>query len=41
VFCKGRLPANFRYAPLATEIARRRNMSRRAKSRRLVGGGCH
>jgi len=31
VFCKGRLPANFRYAPLATEIARRRNMSRRAQ----------
>jgi len=28
-----RLPVIFRYAPIATEIARRRNMSRRANSR--------
>jgi hypothetical protein len=30
VLCNGRLPVNFRYAPSATEIAWRRNMSRRA-----------
>jgi hypothetical protein len=33
VLCNSRLPVNFRYALLATEIARRRNMSRRAMSR--------
>ena len=45
VLCNRRLPVNFRYALLATEIARRCNMSRRAKMRRgarsfdhLVGG---
>jgi len=30
VLCNRRLPVNFRYALLATEIARRCNMSRRA-----------
>jgi hypothetical protein len=33
VLCNRRLPVNFRYALLATEIARRCNMSRRASSR--------
>jgi hypothetical protein len=32
VLCNRRLPVNFRYALLATEIARRCNMSRRAKT---------
>jgi hypothetical protein len=30
VLSNGRLPVSFRYAPLATEIARHCNMSRRA-----------
>jgi len=33
VRCNRRLPVNFRYDSLATEIARRRNMSPRAKPR--------
>jgi hypothetical protein len=33
VLCKRRLPCDFRYAPFATEVLWRRNMSRRAKSR--------
>ena len=32
--CKRRLPVNFRYAPIATEVSWRCNMSRRAKLRR-------
>jgi hypothetical protein len=31
--CNRRLPVNFRYAPLATEVVRGRNMSLRARRR--------
>jgi len=31
--CNRRLPVNFRYAPLATEVVWQRNMSLRAKKR--------
>jgi hypothetical protein len=36
VLCNRRLPVNFRYALLATEIARRCNMSRRANRRHFA-----
>ena len=38
VLCNRRLPDSFRYALLATVIARRRNMSQRAKRQRNASG---